>query len=67
MTQLPWLTDALFKLFDELPLLEDAAIAGSVSPAHWSRNALTPADKHVAAYRAAMQDLFPEILEWYVR
>jgi phenylpropionate dioxygenase-like ring-hydroxylating dioxygenase large terminal subunit len=65
--EVPCLTDAIFKLVDELPLQEDAEIVGSVSAAHWSRNALTPADAHVAAYRAAMLDLFPDILAWYVQ
>lgn len=67
LKEAPCLTDALFKLIDELPLQEDAEIVGSVSAVHWSRNALTPADAHVAAYRATMLDLFPEILAWYVQ
>lgn len=67
LKEVPCLTDALFKLVDELPLQEDAEIVGSVSAAHWSRNGLTPADAHVAAYRAAMRDLYPEILAWYVQ
>lgn len=67
LKEVPCLTDAIFKLIDELPLQEDAEIVGSVSSAHWSRNALTPADAHVAAYRATMRDLYPEILAWYVQ
>jgi phenylpropionate dioxygenase-like ring-hydroxylating dioxygenase large terminal subunit len=67
LKEVPCLTDAIFKLIDELPLQEDAEIVGSVSSAHWSRNALTPADAHVAAYRATMRELYPEILAWYVQ
>lgn len=67
LREVPGLTDALFRLADELALQEDAEIVGTVSAAHWSRNALTPADAHVAAYRAAMRELYPEILAWYVQ
>ena len=61
------LADWLFKLIDELPLLEDATVVASVDPAQWSANRLEAGDEFVAAYRKAMRDNFPEILEWYVR
>lgn len=59
--------DWIFRLIDELPLLEDASVVAGVDPAAWSTNALDAGDEFVAAYRAAMRDAFPELLEWYVR
>lgn len=59
------LADWLFKLIDELPLLEDAAVVGGVDPMEWSRNRLGPGDEFVAAYREAMRE-YPELLERYV-
>lgn len=62
------LADWLFRLIDELPLLEDAAVVAAVDPLQWSANALDPrGDEFVAAYRAAMAADFPEVLGWYVR
>lgn len=61
------LADWLFKLIDELPLLEDALVVAGVDPLEWSRNKLDAGDEFVAAYRAAMNDAFPELLQWYVR
>lgn len=54
-TWLPWITDAVFKLIDELPLFEDVEIVQTVDPAAWSANRLTPGDAFVKAYREAMQ------------
>ena len=62
----PWLTDWIFRLLDELPLAEDIAIVNSLDPTAWSSNRLTPGDAFVQAYRDAMADNFPEVLEWYV-
>lgn len=60
------LADWIFKLIDELPLLEDAAVVAGVDPLQWSANALDGGDEFVAAYRAAMREHYPELLEWYV-
>lgn len=60
------LADWIFRLIDELPLLEDAAVVAGVDPVQWSRNALDGGDEFVAAYRQAMADAFPEVLERYV-
>lgn len=62
----PWLTDWIFRLVDELPLLEDVAVVADVDPAQWSANRLTPGDAFVQAYRDAMRGAFPEILDHYV-
>lgn len=61
------LADWLFRLIDELPLLEDAAVVAGVDPLEWSSNRLDPGDEFVSAYRDAMHDNFPEVLEWYVK
>jgi phenylpropionate dioxygenase-like ring-hydroxylating dioxygenase large terminal subunit len=60
------LADWIFRLIDELPLLEDAAVVAGVDPLEWSRNRLDAGDEFVSAYREAMKAAFPEILEWYV-
>lgn len=60
------LADWIFKLIDELPLLEDAAVVAGVDPRAWSTNALDGGDEFVAAYRAAMKEHYPELLQWYV-
>lgn len=60
------LADWLFKLVDELPLLEDVAVVAAVDPLQWSGNRLDPGDEFVGAYRDAMAENFPEVLEWYV-
>jgi nitrite reductase/ring-hydroxylating ferredoxin subunit len=65
--QLPFITDAIFKLIDEIPLLEDASIVSMVSPASWSANLLTPADAFIKAYRDAMTRNYPDLLSWYVQ
>lgn len=62
----PWVTDWIFRLVDELPLREDADIVSKLDPAQWSANRLTPGDEFVRAYREAMRDVYPEILNWYV-
>ncbi len=66
LTGFPLVTDALFKLVDELPLLEDAALVRDVDASRWSSNALTPADEFVACYRGVMTSLFSDILQRYV-
>ena len=66
LTGVPLLTDALFKLVDELPLLEDVTLVRDVDATRWSSNALTPADEFVASYREVMISLFPGILERFV-
>lgn len=60
------LADWVFRLIDELPLLEDAWVVGGVDAGQWSRNRLDAGDEFVAAYRRAMADNFPEVLAWYV-
>lgn len=60
------LADWIFRLIDELPLLEDAAVVSTVDPLAWSANRLDRGDEFVAAYRAAMADSFPEVLRRYV-
>lgn len=60
------LADWIFRLIDELPLLEDAAVVAGVDPRQWSANALDAGDEFVAAYRAAMAQHYPELLQWYV-
>lgn len=62
----PW-ADWIFKIVDELPLLEDAFIVSTVDPGEWSSNNLDKSDEFVAAYRAAMRDSYPEVLDWYVK
>ena len=66
LTAVPALTDWIFRFIDELPLREDADVVGAVDPREWSANQLTPGDAFIKAYRAAMRDAFPELLEWYV-
>lgn len=66
LTGVPLLTDALFKLVDELPLLEDSILVRDVDASRWSSNALTPADEFVASYRGVMASLFSGILERFV-
>ena len=66
LTQVPWITDALFRFLDELPLLEDKLLVAQVDPAVWSRNNLDKTDSFVQQYRTAMRDLFPDLLEYYV-
>jgi len=63
----PAVTDWIFRLVDELPLREDAAVVASIDPDEWSANRLTPGDAFVGAYRQAMRQAYPEILDWYVR
>lgn len=58
--------DWLFKLVDELPLAEDAAIVRTIDARAWGLNALTPDDAFVAQYRAAMARDFPDLLRHYV-
>jgi hypothetical protein len=58
--------DWLFRLVDELPLAEDAAIVRTVDARAWGANALTPDDAFVAQYRAAMVRDFPDVLRHYV-
>lgn len=60
------LADWIFRLIDELPLLEDAAVVAGVDPAAWSTNRLDKGDAFVAEYRKAMRDAYPEVLQWYV-
>lgn len=60
------LADWIFRLIDELPLLEDAHVVSTVDPGAWSSNKLDASDEFVAEYRKAMTSLYPEILEWYV-
>lgn len=60
------LADWIFRIIDELPLLEDAFIVSTVDPDEWSSNALDKGDEFVSAYRQAMRDAFPEVLSWYV-
>lgn len=60
------LADWVFRLIDELPLLEDVAVVAGVEPRDWSANRLDAGDEFVAAYRAAMKDAYPEVLDWYV-
>ena len=64
---LPWLTDALFKLVDELPLLEDADMVRQVDARAWSSNALGPKDAFLRQYRDAMLAHFLPVLARYVR
>lgn len=59
--------DWLFKLIDELPLAEDAAIVRGVDARAWSANALRADDAFVAQYRAAMRGLHPDLLDAHVR
>jgi phenylpropionate dioxygenase-like ring-hydroxylating dioxygenase large terminal subunit len=66
LREVPWITDWIFRLIDELPLIEDAEIVGQVDPSQWSSNRLTPGDAFVQAYRDAMRDAFPEVLDYYV-
>lgn len=66
LTGAPLLTDALFKLADELPLLEDVTLVRDVDASRWSSNALTPADEFVASYRNIMISLFPGIVDRFV-
>jgi phenylpropionate dioxygenase-like ring-hydroxylating dioxygenase large terminal subunit len=66
LTGVPLLTDALFKLADELPLLEDVTLVRDVDATRWSSNALTPADEFVASYRNIMVPLFPGIIDRFV-
>lgn len=61
------LADWIFKIIDELPLLEDAFIVSTVDAEEWSSNALDKSDEFVAAYREAMKETYPEILGWYVK
>ena len=63
----PAVTDWIFRLIDELPLAEDAAVVSSIDAAEWSANRLTPGDAFVGAYRQAMREAYPEVLDWYVR
>jgi len=63
---LPCVTDAIFKIIDEIPLMEDAFVVSKVSAASWSSNALMPADDFIAAYREAMTKNYPDVLSWYV-
>lgn len=65
-TWLPWLTDWVFKMIDELPLYEDVEIVRTVDPASWSSNRLTPGDRFVAAYREAMLRNCPFLLRDFV-
>jgi phenylpropionate dioxygenase-like ring-hydroxylating dioxygenase large terminal subunit len=67
LTAVPALTDWIFRFIDELPLREDADIVGAVDPREWSANRLTPGDAFIKAYRKAMTENFPELLEWYVQ
>jgi phenylpropionate dioxygenase-like ring-hydroxylating dioxygenase large terminal subunit len=64
--QLPFVTDAIFSLINEIPLAEDASIVSKVSAAAWSSNLLTPADSFIEAYRKSMREHYPELLSWYV-
>jgi hypothetical protein len=59
--------DWLFKLIDELPLAEDAAIVRAVDAAAWSQNALRADDEFVARYRAAMRARHPRLLDAHVK
>ena len=65
-TWMPWITDAVFKLIDELPLFEDVEIVQTVDPAAWSANRLTPGDAFVKAYRGAMETHCPFLLRDFV-
>lgn len=58
--------DWLFRLIDELPLLEDAWVVTNTDASAWSSNALDSGDRFVAGYRKAMRDFFPEVLDYYV-
>ena len=60
------LADWVFRLVDELPLVEDAHVVGGVDPSEWGANRLDVTDEFVAAYRQAMSDAYPEVLDWYV-
>lgn len=61
------MADWLFRLIDELPLLEDVGVVSGVDPGEWSKNRLDPkGDEFVARYRRDMADNFPEVLDWYV-
>ena len=66
LTGAPLLTDALFKLADELPLLEDVSLVRDVDASRWSSNVLTPSDEFVASYRDVMISLFPDIVDRFV-
>lgn len=66
LTGFPLVTDALFKVVDELPLFEDAVLVRDVDASRWSSNALTPADEFVASYRDVMTSLFPGIIARFV-
>jgi len=66
LTAAPLLTDALFKLVDELPLLEDVTLVRDVDASRWSSNALTPSDEFVVSYRDVMISLFPDIIDRFV-
>lgn len=60
------LADWIFRIIDELPLLEDAHVVSTVDPEEWSSNALGKGDEFVGAYRQAMNETYPEVLSWYV-
>jgi nitrite reductase/ring-hydroxylating ferredoxin subunit len=64
--RLPFITDAIFKIIDEVPLMEDAFVVGKVNAAAWSSNTLIPADDFIAEYRKAMTKNYPDVLSWYV-
>ena len=66
LTAAPCITDALFRLIDELPLFEDIDLVRDIDASTWAANRLTPQDEFVATYRDAMVSIFPGLLDTYI-